>query len=183
LQPPSSLPSLCDRYRPFTLAEESIQKKEKAKKSIFIYGTTFKKNKSGSDFQRIQIWNDRSQKQKKNYGRHPFKVPDLFLFAIRRFSHSHGYTDEFKVTGYTTFKVNNTSSEKTVTYYATEYMNGKKRYDYTIIDFLSDDSLSATCPLMILGFLRYDITLGIPTPHFSDERTITAHHTRSYGCR
>jgi hypothetical protein len=38
-----------------------------------------------------------------------FKVADLFLFAIRRFSHSHGYTDEFKVTGYTTFKVNNTS--------------------------------------------------------------------------
>jgi hypothetical protein len=28
-----------------------------------------------------------------------FKVTDLFLFAIRRFSHSHGYTDEFKVTG------------------------------------------------------------------------------------
>ncbi len=41
-----------------------------------------------------------------------FNVADLFLFAIRRFSHSHGYTDEFKVTGYTTFKVNNTSSEK-----------------------------------------------------------------------
>jgi hypothetical protein len=41
-----------------------------------------------------------------------FKVADLFLFAIRRFSHSHGYTGEFKVTGCTTFKVNNTSSEK-----------------------------------------------------------------------
>jgi hypothetical protein len=26
-------------------------------------------DKSGSDFQQIQIWNDRSQKQKKNYGR------------------------------------------------------------------------------------------------------------------
>jgi hypothetical protein len=41
-----------------------------------------------------------------------FKVADLFLFAIRRFSHCHGYTDEFKVTGYTTLKENNTSSEK-----------------------------------------------------------------------
>ncbi len=41
-----------------------------------------------------------------------FKVADLFLFAIRRFSHSHGCTDEFKVTGYTAFKVNNTSPEK-----------------------------------------------------------------------
>jgi hypothetical protein len=71
LQLPSSLPSLRDCYHPSTLAEESIQKKEKAKKSIFIYGTTFKKNESGSDFQQIQIWNDRSQNQKKNYSRHP----------------------------------------------------------------------------------------------------------------
>jgi hypothetical protein len=61
----SSLPSLRDCYRPSTLAEESIQKKEKAEKSIFIYDTTFKKNESGCDFQQIQIWKDRSQKQKK----------------------------------------------------------------------------------------------------------------------
>jgi hypothetical protein len=64
-QPPSSLLSL--RYRPSTLAEESSEKKKRQKKSIFIYCTTFKKNKSGSDFQQIQIWNNRSQKQKKNY--------------------------------------------------------------------------------------------------------------------
>ena len=59
-------------------------------------------------------------------------------------------------------------------------MNGEKRYDYEMIDFLSDDGLSATCPAMILGFLRYNITFGIPTPHFSDEGggSITAHHTR-----
>ncbi len=37
---------------------------------LIIYGTTFKKNESGRDFQRGQIWNDRSQKQKKNYGSH-----------------------------------------------------------------------------------------------------------------
>jgi len=43
------------------------RKKKRQKKSIFIYGTTFKKNESGRDFQRVQIWNDRSQKQKKNY--------------------------------------------------------------------------------------------------------------------
>jgi hypothetical protein len=47
------------------------EKKKRQKKSIFIYGTTFKKNESGRDFQRVQIWNDRSQKQKKNYGSHP----------------------------------------------------------------------------------------------------------------
>jgi hypothetical protein len=71
LQPPSLFPSLCDCYRPSTLAEESIKKKEKAEKSIFIYGTTFKKNESGPDFQQIQIWNDRSQKQKKDLQQAP----------------------------------------------------------------------------------------------------------------
>jgi hypothetical protein len=79
------------------------------------------------------------------------------------------------VTGYTTFKVNNTSSEKTATNYATEYINGEKRYDYAMIDFLSDDGLSATCPAMILGLLRYNITLGTPTPHFSDEEGQSLH--------
>jgi hypothetical protein len=49
------------------------EKKKRQKKSIFIYGTTFKKNESGRDFQRVQIWNDRSQKQKKNYGSHPVR--------------------------------------------------------------------------------------------------------------
>jgi hypothetical protein len=42
---------------------------------LFIYGTTFKKNESDQDFQRGQIWNDRSQKQKLNYGRHPRPSP------------------------------------------------------------------------------------------------------------
>jgi hypothetical protein len=46
-------------------------KNKKELRQAPIYGTTFKKNESGSDFQRIQIWNNRSQKQKKNYGRHP----------------------------------------------------------------------------------------------------------------
>ena len=54
-------------------------------------------------------------------------------------------------------------------------MSGEKRYDYAMIDFLSDDGLSATCPAMILGFLRYNITLGIPTPHFSDEEGQSLH--------
>ncbi len=54
-------------------------------------------------------------------------------------------------------------------------MNGEKRYDYAMIEFLSDDGLSATCPAMILGFLWYNITLGIPTPHFSDEEGQSLH--------
>jgi hypothetical protein len=43
-----------------------------------------------------------------------FKVLDLFIFAIRRYSHVHGFTDEFKVTGYTTFKVNVKASNNSV---------------------------------------------------------------------
>ena len=45
---------------------------------------------------------------------------------------------------------------------------GQKRYDYAMIDFQAEDGTSSTCPAKILGFVRYDITLGIPTPHFSD---------------
>jgi hypothetical protein len=40
------------------------------------------------------VWHDKKREKT------TFKVADLFLIAIRRFSHSHGYTDEFKVTGY-----------------------------------------------------------------------------------
>ncbi len=39
----------------------------------FYLRTTFKKNESGRDFQRGQIWNDCSQKQKKNCGSHPLE--------------------------------------------------------------------------------------------------------------
>jgi hypothetical protein len=85
-QPPSWLPSLHDCNHPSTLTEESIQKKEKAEKFYFNLPHNFEKNESGSDFQRIQIWNDRSQKQKKNFGRHPMglkraKFCPLFLFS------------------------------------------------------------------------------------------------------
>ncbi len=77
----------------------------------------------------------------------------------------NGFTDEFKVTtGYTTFKVYDNASDNSVKYYADEYMNGQKRHDYAMIEFVSDDRTVATCPAMILGFVQYNITLGIPTP-------------------
>jgi hypothetical protein len=57
-------------------------------------------------------------------------------------------------------------------------MNGKKRYDHAMIEFVSDDGLKATCPSMILGFLQYNITLGIPTPHFSDEEGQSLHNIK-----
>jgi hypothetical protein len=47
------------------LRRNPFRRKKRQKKSIFIYGTTFKKNESGSDFQRIQIWNTIAHKNKK----------------------------------------------------------------------------------------------------------------------
>jgi hypothetical protein len=60
-----------------------------------------------------------------------------------------------------------------VKYYANEYMNGQKRYDYAMIEFVSDDGTVATCPAMILGFVQYNITLGIPTPQFTGEEELS----------
>ncbi len=101
-----------------------------------------------------------------------------FIFAIRRFSHVNGYTDEFKVTGYTTYKVKNNSMEDSVKYYATEYMNGEKRHDYAMIDLLSDEDITETCPSKILGFFRYNITKGIPMPQFSGNEELSSTTTR-----
>jgi hypothetical protein len=101
------------------------------------------------------------------------KVSNLFIFAIQRYSHVNGFTDEFTVTGYTTFKVYDNASDNSVKYYANEYMNGQRRYDYAMIEFVSDDGTVATCPAMILGFVQYNITLGIPTPQFTGEEELT----------
>ncbi len=73
----------------------------------------------------------------------------------------NGFTEKFKVTGYTTFKIYDNASVNSEKYYANEYMNGQMRYDYAMIDFVSDDGTIATCPAMILG-LYDNITLGIP---------------------
>ncbi len=81
------------------------------------------------------------------------KVSDLFIFAIWRYSHVNGFTDEFKVTGYTQFKVYDNASDNSVKYYANEYMNGQKRYDYAMIEFVSNDGTVATFLAMILGFI------------------------------
>jgi hypothetical protein len=84
----------------------------------------------------------------------------------------NGFTDEYKVTGYTTFKVYDDASDNSVKYYANEYMNGQKRYDYAMIKFVSDDGAIATCSARILGFVQYTITLGIPTPQFTGEEEL-----------
>jgi hypothetical protein len=101
------------------------------------------------------------------------KVSNLFIFAIRRYSHVNGFTDEFKVAGYTTFKVYDNASDNSVKYYANEYMNGQKRYDYAMIEFVPVNGTFATCPAMILGFVQYNITLGIPTTQFTVKEELT----------
>jgi hypothetical protein len=53
----------------------------------------------------------------------------IYSYLLSRDSHVNGFTDEFKVTRYTTFKVYDNSSDNSVKYYANEYINGKKRYD------------------------------------------------------
>jgi hypothetical protein len=52
-------------------------------------------------------------------------------------------------------------------------MNGQKRYDYAMIEFVSDDGTVVTCPAIILGFVRYNITLGIPTLQFTGEEELS----------
>ncbi len=71
-----------------------------------------------------------------------------------------------------TFKVYDNASDNSVKYYANE-LNGQKRYDYAMIEFVSDDGTIATCPAMILGFVQYNITLGIPTAQFKGEEELT----------
>jgi hypothetical protein len=46
------------------------------------------------------IWHNSKREKMK------FNALDLLIFASRRYSCVHGFTDEFKITGYTTFKVN-----------------------------------------------------------------------------
>jgi hypothetical protein len=52
-------------------------------------------------------------------------------------------------------------------------MNSQKGYDYAIIEFVSDDGTIATCPAMILGFVQYNITFGVPTPQFTGEEELS----------
>jgi hypothetical protein len=53
-------------------------------------------------------------------------------------------------------------------------MNGGKRNDYAMINFVSDEGITETCPSKILGFVRYNITKGIPTPQFSGNEELSS---------
>jgi hypothetical protein len=66
----------------------------------------------------------------------------------------NGFTVKFKGTGYIAFTVYDNASNNSVKYYPNKYMNGQKRYDYAVIEFLSDDETIATCPAIIQGFVQ-----------------------------
>ena len=96
-------------------------------------------------------------------------VSDLLTFALRIHAHINGYSDLYKVTGYTSLTINCRNTEERVIYYAIELKNGHRQYDYALIDFEGDEGATKSCPSLILGFIRYDITLSIPTPQFIHE--------------
>jgi len=100
-------------------------------------------------------------------------VSDLLKFALRRHSHINGYSDSYKVTGYTSLKVICRDTDEKVIYYATELMNGNRCYDYALLDFVGNDGSTQSCPSLILSFIRYDITSGIPTPQFIHEQELS----------
>jgi hypothetical protein len=146
-----------------TLGVQSLGKKSDTPKKEFrgrFILSLSKPNNRGIGIAEDKVtWHDK-KKNKMNVS-----ISDLFIFAIRRFGQAHGFNDEFKVTGYTTYINATDFSEESIKYYATEYMNGEKRYDYAMINFESDDGHTATCPAKILGFVRYNITAGVPSPN------------------
>jgi hypothetical protein len=50
----------------------------------------------------VEIGEDKEFWHDSKRGKMQLKISDLFIFAFRRYSHVNGFTDEFKVTGYTT---------------------------------------------------------------------------------
>ena len=73
-------------------------------------------------------------------------VSDLLRFALQQHSHINGYSDSYKVTGYTSLHIICRNTDKKVIYYATELMNGNRHYDYALIDFVGDDGSTQSCP-------------------------------------
>ena len=98
-----------------------------------------------------------------------FGVSDLLKFCLQSFSSRNGYKDDFTVTGYTCLKIKENGSDQPVIYYACEYLRGEHRYDFAMVQFQDDDNTVRTCPAKIIGFIKYDETPGIPTPHFVND--------------
>jgi hypothetical protein len=77
--------------------------KENPEKSKFR--GRFKLSLSKTNNREIGESDDKVSWHNKKRDRMKVLVADLFVFAIRRYSRAHGYTNEFKVTGYTTYMI------------------------------------------------------------------------------
>ncbi len=77
-----------------------------------------------------------------------------------------------QVRGYTSLIINCRDTDKKVICYATELKIGHRQYDYALIDFEGNEGNTKSCPSLILGFIRYNVTLGIPTPQFIHEEEL-----------
>jgi hypothetical protein len=81
-----------------------------------------------------------------------YLVFDLFNYAIRKYSQIHGFAKEFEVTVYTYLKTSFMHSKGNVIYYANKSMGGKTRCNFALINILTDEGKSISCPPKILGF-------------------------------
>ena len=110
-----------------TIGVQSFGKKSDAAKKEFrgrfILSLSKPDNRGIAMSEDKVTWHDK-KKNKMNVS-----IANLFIFAIRRFGQANRFNDDFKVTGYTTYTNTMDSSEQSIKYYATEYMNGEKRYD------------------------------------------------------
>jgi hypothetical protein len=60
---------------PFSSYGGIDREERKHRNVLFLFkAQQIEKSESGPSFWRVQIWNDRSQKPKKNYGRHPMRI-------------------------------------------------------------------------------------------------------------
>jgi hypothetical protein len=88
--------------------------KENPEKSKFCGRFTLSLSKTNN--RGIGISDDKVLWHDKKRDRMKVPVADLFVFAIRRYSHAHGYTNEFKVMGYTTYMIKKDSDEESVSF-------------------------------------------------------------------
>ncbi len=65
------------------LQRNPSEKRKRQKKSFFIYGTTFKKNESGRDFQQRADLERSLTKTKNNYGRHPLDTKYCSVIQVQ----------------------------------------------------------------------------------------------------
>ena len=84
------------------------------------------------------------------------QIHDLVTHALRTYSCSVKWTKEFTVEGYTSGKIGLDGYAMPILFHANEFLFGKKRYDFCLVNFESEDNnglRNNTCPAKILSFV------------------------------